>query len=188
MRWAGFGALGQGVWVSPRVEAEATSADEVDPDIRAVFLEEAREVQETIEAAFARWRRNPDDSEAMLEVRRGFHTLKGSGRMVEATDLGEFAWASERLLNACRDGEIVVSPDIVQTVGEAIDYLRAEEWLPDQFYHVILIDPRRHRVLKAPHPSPLSAHAGFFGSRPFSRANAWLTARGAAPIDWDLTR
>ncbi|WP_421717963.1 Hpt domain-containing protein [Algiphilus sp.] len=108
---------------SERVEAEATSADEVDPDIRAVFLEEAREVQETIEAAFARWRRNPDDSEAMLEVRRGFHTLKGSGRMVEATDLGEFAWASERLLNACRDGEIVVSPDIVQTVGEAIDFV-----------------------------------------------------------------
>ncbi len=40
--------------------------------------------------------------------------------------------------------------------------------------------------IASPHPSPLSAHAGFFGSRPFSRANAALEAQGAAPIDWSL--
>lgn len=39
-------------------------------------------------------------------------------------------------------------------------------------------------VIASPHPSPLSAHRGFFGSRPFSRANAALTAMGAEPIDW----
>ena len=44
----------------------------------------------------------------------------------------------------------------------------------------------RHLVLKAPHPSPLSAHAGFFGSRPFSRTNAFLEGRGLPPIDWCL--
>lgn len=44
----------------------------------------------------------------------------------------------------------------------------------------------RHLVLKAPHPSPLSAHAGFFGSRPFSRTNAFLESNGSAPIDWRL--
>jgi uracil-DNA glycosylase len=43
-----------------------------------------------------------------------------------------------------------------------------------------------HLVLKAPHPSPLSAHAGFFGSRPFSRANAFLAAHGRGEIDWRL--
>jgi len=42
----------------------------------------------------------------------------------------------------------------------------------------------RHLVLTAPHPSPLSAHAGFFGSKPFSKANAFLAAHGRAPIDW----
>jgi uracil-DNA glycosylase len=42
-------------------------------------------------------------------------------------------------------------------------------------------------VLDAPHPSPLSAHRGFLGSRPFSRANALLEADGAAPIDWRLS-
>ena len=41
-----------------------------------------------------------------------------------------------------------------------------------------------HLFLQSPHPSPLSAHCGFFGSRPFSRTNQWLTARGQPPIDW----
>jgi uracil-DNA glycosylase len=44
----------------------------------------------------------------------------------------------------------------------------------------------RHLVLKAPHPSPLSAHSGFFGCRHFSKANAFLEANGLAPIDWAL--
>lgn len=43
-----------------------------------------------------------------------------------------------------------------------------------------------HLVLKAPHPSPLSAHAGFFGCRHFSKANEFLASRGLAPIDWAL--
>ena len=48
------------------------------------------------------------------------------------------------------------------------------------------IDASRHCVLRAPHPSPLSAHRGFFGSRPFSRANDYLQANGKTPIDWQL--
>jgi len=44
----------------------------------------------------------------------------------------------------------------------------------------------RHLVLKAPHPSPLSAHSGFFGCRHFSKANAFLKAQGEKPIDWQL--
>ena len=49
-----------------------------------------------------------------------------------------------------------------------------------------LVDTRRHRVLKAPHPSPLSAHRGFIGCGHFSAANAWLRERGQAEIDWRL--
>ena len=49
-----------------------------------------------------------------------------------------------------------------------------------------LIDTSRHTVLKAPHPSPLSAKTGFFGSRPFSAVNAALEASGHQPIDWCL--
>jgi uracil-DNA glycosylase len=49
-----------------------------------------------------------------------------------------------------------------------------------------LIDPGRHTIIESPHPSPLSAHSGFFGSRPFSRANEALEAHGQQPIDWTL--
>ena len=49
-----------------------------------------------------------------------------------------------------------------------------------------LIDLSRHVVLESAHPSPLSAHNGFFGSRPFSRANTALAAAGQRPIDWAL--
>ena len=48
------------------------------------------------------------------------------------------------------------------------------------------VDGDRHLVLKAPHPSPLSAHSGFFGCGHFSKANAFLEARGREPIDWAL--
>lgn len=46
------------------------------------------------------------------------------------------------------------------------------------------IDNHKHFVVRSPHPSPLSAYAGFFGSRPFSRVNVWLESRGEMPIDW----
>ena len=48
------------------------------------------------------------------------------------------------------------------------------------------VDATRHCVIKSAHPSPLSAHNGFFGSKPFSRANAFLESHGEAPIDWNL--
>lgn len=49
-----------------------------------------------------------------------------------------------------------------------------------------VIDPRRHRVLKAPHPSPLSAHRGFLGCGHFFAANDYLVRTGQAPVDWTL--
>ncbi|MGB4859209.1 MAG: uracil-DNA glycosylase [Dokdonella sp.] len=49
-----------------------------------------------------------------------------------------------------------------------------------------LIDAKRHLILKAPHPSPLSAHRGFMGCAHFSRANAYLEQHGLTPIDWSL--
>ncbi len=50
------------------------------------------------------------------------------------------------------------------------------------------IDTRRHAVLRAPHPSPLSAHRGFIGCGHFSKANRWLEGRGAKPINWSLPK
>ena len=49
-----------------------------------------------------------------------------------------------------------------------------------------MITNPRHLILKSPHPSPLSAYRGFFGSRPFSKTNAYLEANGLTPIDWQI--
>ncbi|WP_019557035.1 uracil-DNA glycosylase [Thiomicrorhabdus arctica] len=51
-----------------------------------------------------------------------------------------------------------------------------------------IIDRNRHLVIESPHPSPLSAYRGFFGSRPFSQTNAYLMTHSKAPIDWQLPR
>ena len=48
------------------------------------------------------------------------------------------------------------------------------------------VDKKKHLVLKGPHPSPLSAHKGFFGSKPFSQINDYLESKGLEPIDWKL--
>lgn len=50
----------------------------------------------------------------------------------------------------------------------------------------VLIDQNKHLILKAAHPSPLSAHNGFLGCRHFSKANAWLMSQGIDPVDWQL--
>ncbi|HET8829816.1 MAG TPA: uracil-DNA glycosylase [Pelobium sp.] len=50
-----------------------------------------------------------------------------------------------------------------------------------------LIDTRKHLVIKSAHPSPFSAHNGFFGSKPFSKTNEYLTKHGQNPIDWKLS-
>jgi len=49
-----------------------------------------------------------------------------------------------------------------------------------------LITDKRHHIIRSPHPSPLSAHRGFFGSRPFSAANRFLQAQGRGEINWQL--
>lgn len=49
-----------------------------------------------------------------------------------------------------------------------------------------LIDQNKHFIIQSAHPSPLSAHRGFFGSRPFSRTNDWLVKHGIEPIDWTI--
>jgi len=49
-----------------------------------------------------------------------------------------------------------------------------------------MITNRQHYIVESPHPSPLSAHRGFFGSRPFSRVNDFLRSVGETPIDWQL--
>ena len=59
-------------------------------------------------------------------------------------------------------------------------------WGNDARARGTMIDRDKHLVIESPHPSPLSARNGFFGSRPFSRANAFLREKGRGEIDWRL--
>jgi len=95
-------------------------ADDVDPELLEVFIEEAREEVEKISRFFPEWDRNVADLESLRTVRRSFHTLKGSGRMVGASDLAEFAWSIENLLNRLLDGTLERAPAVASTLREAV--------------------------------------------------------------------
>ena len=97
--------------------------DSIDPEIRDIFLEEATEVLGTLQDAMPALRRNGQDKDALAIVRRAFHTLKGSGRMVGATQIGEFGWAVERLLNRCLEGAVAVDALVLDAVDDAVKLL-----------------------------------------------------------------
>ena len=73
---------------------------------------------------------------------------------------------------------------VVRILAEGRDGLVFILWGASAQRKGAIIDRSRHCVIESPHPSPLSAHRGFFGSRPFSRANAYLESVGKQPIDW----
>jgi chemosensory pili system protein ChpA (sensor histidine kinase/response regulator) len=81
--------------------------EDIDDEIIEIFIEEASETTETIAEYFPRWAENFDNTEALTEFRRAFHTLKGSGRMVGANEIGELAWSIENMLNRVIDRTIV---------------------------------------------------------------------------------
>ncbi|MBN3863019.1 response regulator [Pseudomonas frederiksbergensis] len=95
----------------------------VDDELRKVFLEETDEVLEILQEYLPRWSANPDSPSALSELRRAFHTLKGSGRMVRALVLGELAWAVENLLNRVLEHSVAPSPAVQHLVGDALKLL-----------------------------------------------------------------
>ena len=89
-------------------------------EIVEIFLEEAEEVSAELTHQYRQWRDTPEDHEVLGIVRRAFHTLKGSGRLVGAALLGEFAWSYENLLNQVLDHTLEPTPALIDLVGEAI--------------------------------------------------------------------
>jgi chemosensory pili system protein ChpA (sensor histidine kinase/response regulator) len=98
----------------------AALAENADPELVKLFIEEAREELVKIERSFPVWDQNPLEREALVTVRRCFHTLKGSGRMVGARELGELAWSVENLLNRILDNTLTRSPAILEVLRNAI--------------------------------------------------------------------
>jgi chemosensory pili system protein ChpA (sensor histidine kinase/response regulator) len=98
----------------------AALAENADPELVKLFIEEAREELVKIERGFPIWDQNPLEREALVTVRRSFHTLKGSGRMVGARELAELAWAVENLQNRVLDNTLTRSPAILEAMRDAI--------------------------------------------------------------------
>lgn len=97
-----------------------SSLDEVDEDIKEIFIEEALEVLEDITPKFETWQQTQDDKALLTDIRRGFHTLKGSGRMVGATELGELAWSVENMFNRVLDGTITMNDGMCALVADIL--------------------------------------------------------------------
>lgn len=94
-------------------------AENIDEDIREVFLEEFDDELANLGTLLPAWRVQLDNMDRLRPIRRIFHTLKGSGRLVGARTLGEFAWKIEGMLNRVLDGSRPATPAVLAMVDNA---------------------------------------------------------------------
>jgi chemosensory pili system protein ChpA (sensor histidine kinase/response regulator) len=92
----------------------------VDPQFVELFIEEAKEEIASVQKSFPLWDQNPMDLEALSSMRRSFHTLKGSGRMVGARSIAEFAWSIENLLNRIIDKTLTRTPGMMALLRNSV--------------------------------------------------------------------
>lgn len=104
--------------VTPAI-AEAAIDKLGDPELAEVFLEESQEVLAQIEESLRICRQDPADRGAFTTIRRSFHTLKGSGRMVGLANLGEVAWAVEQVMNKWLESQKTATPDVLEMIVQA---------------------------------------------------------------------
>ena len=107
-----------------KVSFVGSHADAVmDEEIREFFNEELAEIVATMNDVYPQWREASDDARLTGDIRRAFHTLKGSGRTVGYESLGEFAWQHEQLLNRVIEKDYPANSLVRDTVGDAISLL-----------------------------------------------------------------
>ncbi len=106
---------------APVTAALAPQADIEEDDLRDIFLEEAREVMQNGLAAIAALAAEPRELSELTTLRRAFHTLKGSSRMVGLTEFGEAAWSLEQVLNTWLADQKPASDELRQLSGQALE-------------------------------------------------------------------
>ena len=111
-------STGQATAVMP-LPVVAPDAEHLDPELLELFIEEAREEMASIRCNLPAWSDDPEDMETLITVRRSFHTLKGSGRMVGAERIGEYCWSVENLLNRLINRTLVRTPPMVEFILQA---------------------------------------------------------------------
>jgi chemosensory pili system protein ChpA (sensor histidine kinase/response regulator) len=104
---------------APAAAPAKSAAAAIPAELLEIFLEEAAEVLTAIEAELTACRADPAKPEALGAMRRGFHTLKGSGRMVGLVELGDVAWEVERVLNHWLEQKQPASPELLDFLTHA---------------------------------------------------------------------
>ncbi len=107
------------------VERPVDDEDDVDDEIVDIFVEEAHEILQSLAETYPRWLGNQRDSEALAAVRRSFHSLKGSGRMVKANYIGELGFAVEKLFNKIIDKKVAFDNNCQTLVVAVLEALPA---------------------------------------------------------------
>jgi len=100
--------------------SEPVEQTAMDPAMAEVFLEEFDTVLRQLHQDLPKWLEDPENSKLQIEVRRGFHTLKGSGRMVGAMEIGDFSWRVEELLNRLAENKINAEASLLGCVSLAV--------------------------------------------------------------------
>ncbi len=114
----------------PAAPVEALASTEMeDDDLQGIFLEEAREVTGQAMQAMERLAIDPEDIEQLTVLRRSFHTLKGSARMVGLGEFGEASWAIEKLLNSWLADQKTATHDLCALCSEVLASF--ERWIAD---------------------------------------------------------
>ena len=107
----------------PATPVIAQDAEHLDPELLELFIEEAKEEIASVSRNLPKWQESPEDMETLITVRRSFHTLKGSGRMVGAERIGEYAWSVEDLLNKLINRTLARTPPMVEFIMDAAEAL-----------------------------------------------------------------
>ena len=155
--------------ITPPIEAPSAEAERlkdetdevIDQELLAIFLEEAVGVLEAIAQSLATSRAQPSNLAELVTIRRGFHTLKGSGRMVGLIRLGEAAWSVEQVMNLWQQEERAATPALFDLIeyahgafGDWVARLQEGQPQPDPQPIVSRADALRHGVAtQAPAPA-----------------------------------
>ncbi|MFD1259307.1 hybrid sensor histidine kinase/response regulator [Entomomonas asaccharolytica] len=102
---------------------ETKVEDEIDEELVEIFTEEMEEILEALSTTLPAWVANTDDKDSLTEIRRSFHTIKGSGRMVKAMVIGELGWSVENMLNRVIDKTIPITQPILEVVQDVVKLL-----------------------------------------------------------------
>lgn len=98
-------------------------SDDADEEILEIFIEEALEVLDTLNEQVPLWSKDHGNEDALVTVRRSFHTLKGSGRLIGAELIGEFAWNFESMLNRIIEKTRPLTQEVFELLDEALAVL-----------------------------------------------------------------